>query len=406
MTDQTVSSYSAILPRAGLRTAIAAVLPAVERNTLPILSAAMLREHDGHAVIETTNLDMTIRARVPDAVMDDGFAVALPAHLLQSIERKAPDGDLEIDTVITETDTYKVNSDGEKLIDFGVSSILSFGKLRVKMDGYHANDWPEAQIDGNINADFSMPTDALLQALTAVAFAISTEETRYYLNGVYVHYVAPHGVDRYHGKPGKLRFVATDGHRMGVHEIDAPCDLSTMPSVIIPRDTVNFLIKMAKSKGAPETVRVVVNTCKCMVTLGTVDVIAKLIDGTYPDYMRVLPTDNQNVLQIDRTAMIEAIQAVTAVSNKKGRAVKMTVDSDATVFTVNDPGAGSADMEVSSELVGDCVEVGFISKYVLDILDELACDTVRIEIDDYRSPVVFVDEANKSTRYVLMPYKV
>lgn len=259
------------------------------------------------------------------------------------------------------------------------------------------------KIQGEIHADFCLPTSVLLSALQAVQLAISTEETRYYLNGVYMHVVTPWDA----GGRTFLRFVATDTYRMAIHDVPAPEGATeAMPGIIIPRQTIAFLIRLAKAKNAPDTARVLVNSVKAMFTLGPVDVLTKLVDGTFPDYGRVVPSGNDKTLTADRMALIKAVDAVTTISSERGRAVKMTMESGTLTLVANDPDVGTATQTLAVTYGDDPLEIGFNAKYVADIAKAIDSEEITVMLSDPGSPAIIYADAEAPTRYVLMPMRV
>lgn len=403
---------SALLPRTALGSALSLAAKVVERrNTIPVLSNAAIFAHAGGVVVRATNgaLDMQATINVPGAVSCESFAVTLPAHPLADLDKKAGATEhLAIDIERTAREPIGEDDDGTgPARPASVSASLDFEGLRVAMHALPIEDFPELRIDGEINADFTIPTRMLADILESVAFAISQEEVRYYLNGIYVH---PHTDHRTGAR--FLRFVATDGHRLAETTIPAPDGIGGEWGVIIPRKSVDFLQRVAKAKNAPESTRILVNCTKIRVTIGDVDVISKLIDGTYPDYQRVIPACNDRRFTVDRKALEKAVKAVTAVASERGRAVKLTLTEAGATLAVHNPDMGTATMDVPGTFESDCgeLEIGFNAKYVLDILDQIAGDTVALDLADPGSPTIITDAtadgAEVATRFVLMPMRV
>ena len=399
---------SAIISRPSLSVALAMLKTVTtKRAHLPILESAKLATDADGLYARATDLDLQATIRL-DGSADTGFAAMLPVHQAHEVERKAPGGDL---VTLDFTDDTSLQSDTDengktKHTRTGTATTrLDYEGLRINMQSASPADFPELAIDGQINADFTIPSADLLAALEAVAFAISTEETRYYLNGVFVHVFE----DRRTGAR-TLRFVATDGHRMAVHDMPAPegCGEPGAWGSIIPRATVAFLIRVAKAKGAGETCRVLVNCSKVRFTLGRVDVLSKLIDGTYPDYVRVWPAGNSKIMTADRREVIRAIEAVATICDDRGRAAKWQASPNGLTLSVRNPDIGDASMTVPCRLdsVRGNVEAGFNSRYALDVLKAMGGDEVEVAFEDSGSPTIFLDPANRSTTYVLMPMRV
>jgi len=413
---------TAILPRSEFRAAISTADLVVERrNTIPILSNVLLRaapDGDGLDVIGT-DLDIYVTARVPGAV-DPDFSVTMPARALRDLEKKAsksaefaidmpdvlpvprlaPDhSDADLDAFNAECERVKAHnalSDGMARLDFG--------GFAARMQTLPQEDFPESKISGPV-VDFVMPASALRNALERVSFAISTEETRYYLNGVYMH--VPGAPD---GEPSTLRFVTTDGHKLARHEIACPAGAGAMQGVIIPRKTVAVLCKLLKAKGAPECVDVRVNSTKAVFTIGNVSVLTKLIDGTFPDYQRVIPSGNDKRVTFGRNELAGTIEAVSTISSERGRAVKLSIIDGACTLSVSNPDAGTSRATIACDTfdVGIGLDIGFNAKYLLDILARCDGERVTFMFADAGSPTLIrsAGDDGASTLFVCMPMRV
>lgn len=389
------TALSVIVPRAALRSALGAVSKTVERrHTIPILLNAMLQMTPAGLTVTGTDLDVTITATIAEAVGDDGFAVTLPAHMLQDVEKKARASE-SVALDVTEGDE---------------TGRLDFEGLRVTMQSLPVDDFPISMIEAPIKADFEISTGELLAAIDGTRFAISTEETRYYLNGIFCHCVLSDGEPM-------LRFVATDGHRMALQTIPAPEGLTpdNMPGIIIPRKTVEILRGLCKAKGAPADMRWQVNTTKALFTIGSVTVLSKTIDGTFPDYTRVVPTDSARTVRIDRAELREAIKSVSAMSSERGRAFKLALGSFGgpgeymATISVKNPDSGDASMRVCCDVDGESsegFEIGFNGAYMVDILDALDGEkTIRVQLNDSGSPALISALWGSAARFVLMPMR-
>lgn len=373
---------TAILSRSEFRSALAIATKAIERrNTIPILSNVLLRATSGGLEIVGTDLDVTISATIPGATYDEGFAATLPAHALQDIEKKA----LASESMAIDAPEH----DGD-------SASLDFEGLRVSMQSLAVTDFPEQKIEGKINAEFELSSADLSEALDRVQFAISTEETRYYLNGVYMHALGE-----------ELRFVTTDGHRLARVAIDLPEGAAAMPGIIVPRATVKILHSLAKAKNAPDRVRIKVNSTKVLFTFGNVDVLTKIIDGTFPDYSRVIPSMNDKRATFNKAELIKAVSGVSAISSERGRAVKFEMNNGRAALIVINPDMGRAEMVVPFEARDEwSLDIGFNARYVLDILAQVDSETVQIEFSESGSPALISETGNGRALFVLMPMRV
>ncbi|MDQ0301388.1 DNA polymerase III subunit beta [Ancylobacter polymorphus] len=369
-----------IVSRADLRPAVAIASDIVARRTRDaILANALLTAHpEGGAMLRTTDLDRQVTVRLPEACIDERFATTVPIHALKTVEGKAPP-----------TDHVALD------VDAAGGNALDFEGLRVSMAGLPVEQFPEMKVEGEIHAQFDIASAALREGLEAISLAMSTEEARYYLNGVFMHPI-PEG--------GGIRFVATDGHKLALHDIPME-GAGAGWGCIIPRQTVAFLIKVLKSKGVATTARVLVNTVKAAITVGNVDVITKLVEGTYPDYGRVMPREGTTFAVVDRKAMIAAVKAVSAIQSERGRAARFLIEAGRVTLSVSNPEMGRAEMAVPALVTGDELHIGFNSAYVLAILDATDTEAVEFRFGDAGSPAV-VQGCGAATRYVVMPMRV
>lgn len=388
---------TAEFPRASLRSAIGMACNVVERRvSVPCLGAVKLMAHpEGGAVLRATDLDVQADIRIPDAIIGEGMATLIPAHQLKTLEAKAPASDA-VSLGVTYGEATPPRKPGEAEGRTSDAIAPDFGKLRVKVDGPEniaAHEFPELRIEGGIRSEFEVPTAALLAAFQATEFAISTEETRYYLNGIYMH-----------PRDGGLRFVATDGHRLACHDA-AGIAAAGEWGVIVPRGTVEFLTKAMKAKNTAPTVRVIVNHTKVRFTLGHIDVISKLVYGTYPDYGRVIPTDSKTDAKCSRRDLMEAIKAVASVSDGKAQGMLLDFTGSRLTLTKNNPELGKAEMAIACEIIGEPLAIGFNGAYLLDILGAMSSDNVELLLNDPGAPAR-LRAPDSSTVYVLMPMRV
>jgi DNA polymerase III subunit beta len=368
------------IERANLLKSLNHVHRVVERrNTIPILSNVLLRADGASLEMKATDLDLEINESTP-AMVERGGATTVPAHLLYDIVRKLPDGG-EV--------SLSVNADGTSM------SVVS-GRSNFRLQCLPQSDFPELT-SGTFTHTFSMPAAQLKGLIDKTQFAISNEETRYYLNGIYLHVIDVGGTM-------KIRAVATDGHRLARAEYDAPTGSEGMPGIIVPRKTVSEIQKLIEDPEA--SVNVELSDAKIRLTIGSVVLTSKLIDGTFPDYQRVIPTGNDKKLTIDRQSFAQAVDRVSTISSERGRAVKLAVSADGVVLTVNNPDSGSATEEVAGNYDSEQVDIGFNAKYLLDITSQLSGTDAIFMLADSGSPTLIRDSADENALYVLMPMRV
>ena len=349
-----------------------------KRNTIPILSNVLLRAEGARLLLKATDLDLEITETVP-ADIAQASATTVPAQILFDIVRKLPDGaEVALDT-----------GDGAQL---GLRSGRSKFTLQVLPD----SDFPDLAT-GEFAARFTLTAGALKKLIERTQFAISTEETRYYLNGIYLHVITAAG------KP-MLRAVATDGHRLAQAQIDAPAGSESMAGVIVPRKTVGEVQKLMEDPEAEVTVEL--SETKVRFTIGPVVLTSKLIDGTFPDYGRVIPQGNDKILKVDRSEFAGAVDRVSTISSERGRAVKLALADGRMVLSVNNPDSGSAVEELGVDYPADAIEIGFNSRYLLDVASQLETGTAEFRFADPGSPTLIQDVGEANALYVLMPMRV
>jgi DNA polymerase-3 subunit beta len=348
------------------------------RNTIPILSNVLVRGDSGKLTLKATDLDLEVTETVPAEVTRPG-ATTVPAHILHDIVRKLPDGaEVSVDT-----------GDGSHLQ-------LKSGRSNFTLQVLPESDFPDLTT-GDFATRFSLPAQALKKLIDRTQFAISTEETRYYLNGIYLHVVTVAG------KP-MLRAVATDGHRLAQAQMEAPAGSEKMTGVIVPRKTVGEIQKLLEDPEA--TVDLELSDTKLRITIGAVVLTSKLIDGTFPDYVRVIPQGNDKVLKVNRGEFAEAVDRVSTISSERGRAVKLALSEGKMVLSVNNPDSGSAIEEVGVDFDADGIEIGFNSRYLLDVASQLETGTAEFRFADPGSPTLIKDDGAGDALYVLMPMRV
>lgn len=369
------------LERAHLIKPLDAISRVVERrNTIPILSNMLLRAEAGRLSISGTDLDMVATASVAAEITTPG-AVTVPAQTLKDIVRKLPDGcQVEL----------KALADGPMTI--------RAGRSRFTLQVLPASDWPEVvEADGAQN--FSVTAVEVEQMLDGVQFAISTEETRYYLNGAYLH--ALEG-----GEP-ILRAVATDGHRMATRDIgDLPVAFA-IPGVIVPRKAVAEIFKMAEAMPASE-MDFAVSKTRLTVTSGGMRLTTKLIDGTFPDYNRVIPVGNPNKATLFRESLMQAVERVATVIEGNTRAIRFRFADGAVTVSATSPDCGDAEEAVDCTLEGDPVEIGFNGRYVIQMLEKVKADRIEIQLADGGAPALMrgLSAESEGHTLVLMPMRV
>ncbi len=368
------------IERAALLKALGHVQSVVERrNTIPILSNVRMDAGDGRLGLNATDMDLDIVESAEAEVVVPG-SITTPAHTLYDIVRKLPEGcQLEVES-----------GDEEGRL------LLRSGRSRFSLASLPSDDFP-VMAGGSLPHCFSLDAGELRSLIDRTRFAISTEETRYYLNGIYMHAARRDGVDL-------LRVVATDGHRLANVEVPLPDGAADMPGVIIPRKTASELRKLIDE--TDEDINISLSEAKIQFGFDQATLTSKLIDGTFPDYERVIPSGNDKELEVDRKLLADAVDRVSAISTEKSRAVKLSLGSGLMVLSASSPESGSATEEIEVAYGGDAMEIGFNSRYLLDIIHQIEGDSVQFVMADAASPTILREVGDSSSLYVLMPMRV
>ena len=363
------------IERAALLTALGHVQNVVERrNTIPILSNVLMSAGEGKITLVATDLDIEI-SEGSEANVDVPGDVTAPAHTLYDIARKLPDG-AQV--------SLKINSDNRLDVDAGRSHFT----LPLLPSG----DFPKMTADG-FTHNFAVSTAELRRLIDKTKFAISTEETRYYLNGIYVH-----------AHDGVLRAVATDGHRLALSEMALPTGAENLPGVIIPRKTVAEIRRLID--GGDGDVSLSVSDAKIRFNYGSAVLTSKLIDGTFPDYERVIPKTNEKELVIDNKVFASAVDRVATISAEKSRSIKMTLSQDNLSLVVDNPESGNAHEDLMVDYSADDLEIGFNAKYLLDVTNQIEGRDATFYLDSPASPALVKDSEDPGSLFVLMPLRV
>jgi DNA polymerase-3 subunit beta len=347
------------------------------RNTIPILSNVMIEAAKGRLKLTATDLDMEIVETLAADVLRNGAATA-PAHMLYDIVRKLPEG--------AQVQAELLTSEGGRLA-------VSAGSIRFELACLPKEDFPQMTA-GALPFRFRLATGDLKKLIGRTRFAISTEETRFYLNGIYLH---AH-------KEGKreMRAVATDGHRLARFQMELPEGAGDMPGIIVPRKTVVELARLLDD--IEGTIEVSLSDTKIQFATDGIELTSKLIDGTFPDYQRVIPTGNDKVLTLDAREFAQAVDRVSTISADKTRAVKLGIARDKLTLTVINPDSGTATEDVGASYSASPLEIGFNARYLLDITGQIEGKEVRFQLSDAGSPTLIEDAT--PARCVLMPMRV
>ena len=370
------------IDRAALLIALQHVHSVVERrNTIPILSNVLIEAKEDGVYLTATDMDIAVIEKVDldkSEVIQLG-TVTTSAQMLYDIVRKLPDN-------------IKVEFLSEKNDRLGIKASSSSFALNC----LPSEDFPSISQE-DFKYSFNIDSIALIRLLDKTSFAMSLEETRYYLNGIYLHAIKE---DNIH----KLRTVATDGHRLSRVDMNLPEGADGIPGVIIPRKTILEIRKILEDHTG--NINLSLSETKIRLSFNNVILTSKLLDGTFPDYSRVIPEQNDKLVTISNQSISEAVDRVSTVSTDKTRAIKININKGNLVISATNPDKGSASEYVDIVYDGDEVEIGFNSKYVLDVARQIKGNEIIIKLSDSVSPTLVYDKDDKEVLFVLMPMRV
>ena len=349
------------------------------RNTYPILANVLVKAGDGRIELRATDLDIEVTEAVPAMVATAG-TTTVPAYTLYEIVRKLSDGA----EVRLETDSAEQMQ-------------ITSGRSRFHLACLSPDSFPDLK-SGAFSHEFALEAASLRELIERTQFAISNEETRYYLNGIYMHTLEAGGTT-------VLRAVATDGHRMARADTDAPAGAAGMPGIIIPKKTVGEVQKLLD--GAEGEVGVEISETKIRFTLDGIVLLSKLIEGTFPDYERVTPKNNDKQMSVDRASFATAVDRVSTIaSDRGGKAVKLAISAGTLELSVTNPDRGTASEEIAVEFEPESFEIGFNARYLLDIIAQIRTENAVFLFNDSGSPTLVREAGDSRALYVLMPMRV
>ena len=415
-----------IVERTPFLKALSHVQAVVEpRNTAPILSNLLLSAKDDHILMQATDLELEVREKMSPVRIERSGATTVHAHLLYSLVSKLPE-----DAPIT----LEVDDAGSGQL-----------KINCKRSRFTLQTMPEAEYpgfsDGEFPHEFQLGAAALGKLIDTTQFAISSEETRYYLNGIFLHATQALDADNLSSAPGAqdetgrkdagnaidpasasslgpaaengedarasadvIRAVATDGHRLALRELPLPEGCDNMPGIIVPRKAVLNIRKLLDD--TESAVRLEISENKIRVSVNDVVLTSKLIDGNYPDYQRVIPASNTNVLNIDRDMLRVAVDRVATLSRERGAAVKLKLSDDKADLSLDNADYGSGIEEINVEYSASPLQIGFNASYLLDIVKQISDSGAVLRFFDETSPILVHARDYDNALFVLMPMRV
>lgn len=378
--EQNVISIQDILltvERSTLLKSLSHIQSVVERrNTIPILGNVKLEAKNNMLKLTATDMDISATESIPADIKIEG-ALTVPAHTLYDIVRKLPDGS-QIQLSCNEKTNFKLK--------------INSGSCEFSLSCLAVEDFPVMD-HGEMTHKFTLSPEEVLQLIDKTKFAVSTEETRYYLNGIFVH-----------EKEGKLVAVATDGHRLAKMELSLPEGAEGMPGIIIPRKAVAEIRKLLEV--ADSEVQLSLSDSKISFVFGEANIISKLIDGTFPEYEKVIPLSNDKIMTVPVSTMIASADRVSTIASDKTRAIKLSLTENKLTLTATNEDAGTAQEEIEVSYEGDSFDIGFNSRYILEMLSGFESESATFSFAGGSAPALVKDINQEGVLYVIMPMRI
>ena len=349
-----------------------------KRNTIPILANVLIEAKDNFLSLAATDMEIATLQKVSCEIEQDGV-ITTPAHVLHDIVRKLPEN------ALIELESFE----GKKLE-------IKTDQISFSLMCLNPKDFPDIH-SGSFPDSFEIEAEKLSRLIDKTLFSVSTEETRYYLNGIYIHSVKEENEERF-------RVVATDGHRLSRLSTELPLNVKNLEGVIIPRKTVIELRKIIDSK--QNNVKIQLSKNKIRFIVNDISLTSKLLDGAFPDYEKVIPNNNTKELIIDNKDFIDAVDRVSTVSSDRTRAIKFELSDKQLIISAENPDQGSAKEFLNVHYTGDSIEIGFNSRYLLDIAKQISGAQVKFLLSDKLSPTLIFDDDDKQALYLLMPMHI
>ena len=350
------------------------IIGAVEkRQTMPALSNVLLRATDNSLTLTATDLEIELVSHIA-MIIDQPGDITVPARKLLDICKSLPN---------------------ESMINFSVKdnkALVQSGRSRFSLATLAANDFPALDAINSVN-EFEIEQKTLRDLIDKTAFAMAQQDVRYYLNGLMLEVSA-----------NSLRAVATDGHRLAYCEKETTADIADIKQVILPRKGVLELVRLLSDN--ENKVKVILGSNHLQVEFDDLRLTSKLIDGRFPDYNRVMPTDGDNVITADREQLRQALIRASILSNEKYRGIRLMLETNLLELQAQNPDQEEADVELEIDYKGDSLEIGFNVNYMLDVMNVSDSDMIQSSLRDSNSSFLLTYPDQPDCRYVIMPMRL
>jgi len=350
-----------------------------KKNILPILSNILIEAENNFLTLSSTDMDISIKETISCNVIEKG-STTLNAQIMFDIIKKLPD-----------TSEIEFISNDGKLLTIR-SNVSKFSLSCLPKD-----EFPIIDTETNNGKKINIKSETIFNLINKTKFAISNEETRYFLNGLYFNIITNDNISN-------LTFVGTDGHRLATSSSIINKPINEIPGVIIPKKTINELSKLLSENY--DEIEIDISSNKIVFYIDKLILISKLIDGNFPDYSRVIPKDNNNDLIIDRQNLLSAVDRVSTIANEKSPSIKFKLLKNLVNLSSINNENSTATEDIKASYEGNDIEIGFNSRYIMDILDNLEEQEVKISFNDSSSPIIIQEKINSDNIYVLMPMRV
>ncbi len=361
--------------------AVASVNGAVEKkNTIPILQNIKIdakKNVNGtdEIILSATDMDILVTA-IAEVDMKRGGTTTVPSQMFFDIIRKIPDGS---DIMISQENASTLQ--------------IKYGKSKYTLPCIEASEFP-CLSEGELGEEVEIDADVLRQMIDKTRFAISNDETRYYLNGLYLQ-----SLEKDSGF--ELRTVATDGHRMAL-SFFVSTSLKSSFGVILPKKSVAEIRRIIDGS---KKIKISVSRVKIKIVAEQITIISKLIDGDFPDYDRVLPQNNDQLVTINKKIFFDAVDRVSTIATDKHRSMKLTVENGKIQLQVSANDGSFAYEEMDVSYVGPNIEAGFNSRYLLDIIGQIDKEEFMMRFKDGNSPIL-IEASGMTAVFVVMPVRI
>lgn len=351
-----------------------------KKNTMPILSNMLITADNAGLEIMATDLEIGLRGRYTAEVEKPG-AVTVSAKKMYEIVRELPEENIQL--AVDDNNWVKIRS----------------GHSQFKLVGLPKEEYP-AIPDVAEEGMITIAGETLRDMIRKTIYASGENDTRYVLNGLFIH-LAP-------GKGGlNIRMVGTDGHRLSLIDRTVEAAHRSEESVIIPKKAMMELRRLLEEDSSGEGVlQIGFSKNHALFKRDALVMVSKLIDGVYPNYQQVIPTQNAKKVAVSKDQLAHAVKRVSILSKEQTRAVKLQLEKNILILSTSNPELGEANEELSVDYAGESVAIGFNSRYLLDVLTAMDGTTVTLELNDSLSPCLVKEEGNDTYKCVVMPMRV